>query len=49
MQLSDFPACALFEQQIVDDTIRVRYHGPRRAAGARPSAAAPASERAADA
>ncbi|KAM0279828.1 hypothetical protein ACHAQH_004379 [Verticillium albo-atrum] len=28
MQLSDFPACALFEQQIVDDTIVVCYHIP---------------------
>ncbi|CRK27579.1 hypothetical protein BN1723_013984 [Verticillium longisporum] len=28
MQLSDFPACALFEQELVDDTIRVRYHVP---------------------
>ncbi|KAM0323443.1 hypothetical protein ACHAQA_008722 [Verticillium albo-atrum] len=28
MQLSDFPACALFEQQIVNDAIIVRYHAP---------------------
>ncbi|KAG7134054.1 hypothetical protein HYQ45_007869 [Verticillium longisporum] len=28
MQLSDFPACALFEQELVDDTIRVLYHVP---------------------